>query len=110
VGETQSVKSAVQIPSGAEPPFDVFVNGVRQAPGRDYEIQGNRLVFSKHLEKEGKLGFWRWLSMALSIAGFYGKNDSVDLHYNLHGKRQVAVGLDIELLDSDDDADRPDTR
>jgi hypothetical protein len=104
------VRSVVQIPRGAEPPFDVFVNGVQQKPGEDYVVDGSRLVFSKHLEKEGKLGFWRWLSMALSIAGFYGKNDSVDLHYTLHGQRQVAVGLDIELLDSDDDADRPDTR
>jgi hypothetical protein len=94
------VTSVVRIPRGAEPPFDVYVNGVRQTPGTDYEIQGDKLVFSKHLEKEGKLGFWRWLSMALSIAGFYGKNDSVDVHYTLHGKRQVAVGLDIELLDS----------
>lgn len=110
MGEADSVKSAVRIPTGAEPPFDVFVNGVRQKPGDDYQIEGGRLLFSKHLEKEGKLGFWRWLSMALSIAGFYGKNDSVDLHYNLHGKRQVAVGLDIELLDSEGDADRPDTR
>ena len=103
-------KSVVRIPRGAEPPFDVFVNGVQQRPGEDYELQGDRLVFAKHLEKEGKLGFWRWLSMALSIAGSYGRNDSVDLHYNLHGKRQVAVGLDIELLDSDDDADRTDPR
>jgi hypothetical protein len=109
VGEARSVKSAVRIPRGAEPPFDVFVNGVQQTQGTDYVIEGDRLVFSKHLEKEGKLGFWRWLSMALSIAGFYGKNDSVDVHYNLAGQRQVAVGLDIELLDSDDDADRPDT-
>jgi hypothetical protein len=104
------VKSAVRIPEGAEPPIEVFVNGVAQKPGVDYVIEGNRLVFSKHLEKEGKLGFWRWLSMALSIAGSYGKNDSVDVHYNLHGRRQVAVGLDIELLDSEDDEDRPDTR
>jgi hypothetical protein len=110
VGKAQGVKSVVQIPRGAEPPFEVFVNGVPQKPGEDYDVEGRRLVFSKHLEKEGKLGFWRWLSMALSIAGFYGKNDSVDLHYTLHGKRQVAVGLDIELLDSQDDADRPDTR
>jgi hypothetical protein len=110
VGEAQGVKSAVRIPRGAEPPFDVFVNGVEQKPGEDYVVEGDRLVFFKHLEKEGKLGFWRWLSMALSIAGFYGKNDSVDVHYNLHGKRQVAVGLDIELLDSDDHADRPDPR
>lgn len=104
------MKSAVRIPEGAEPPIEVFVNGVAQKPGDDYVIEGNRLVFSKHLEKEGKLGFWRWLSMALSIAGSYGKNDSVDVHYNLHGRRQVAVGLDIELLDSEDDEDRPDTR
>jgi hypothetical protein len=86
------------------------VNGVQQKPGVDYEVRGDRLVFAQHLEKEGKLGFWRWLSMALSIAGFYGKNDSVDVHYTLHGTRQVAVGLDIELLDSEGDADRADTR
>jgi hypothetical protein len=104
------MKSAVRIPRGAEPPFDVFVNGVQQAQGSDYRVDGELLVFSKHLEKEGKLGFWRWLSMALSIAGFYGKDDSVDVHYSLHGKRQVAVGLDIELLDSVDDADRSDPR
>jgi hypothetical protein len=99
------VRSAVQIPRGAEPPYDVYVNGVQQQPGRDYEIEGGRLLFNKHLQKEGKLGFWRWLSMALSIAGSYGRNDSVDLHYSLHGKRQVAVGLDIELLDSEGNAD-----
>jgi hypothetical protein len=111
VGEACFVtRSAVNLPRGAEPPYDVFVNGVPQKPGADYVIEGGRLIFPKHLEKEGKLGFWRWLSMALSIAGFYGKNDSVDVHYNLHGRRQVAVGLDIELLDSDDDADRTDPR
>ena len=99
------MKSAVRIPRGAEPPFEVFVNGVQQSPGVDYVVEGDRLVFSKHLEKEGKLGFWRWLSMALSIAGSYGRNDSVDLHYTMHGRRQVAVGLDIELLDSEGHAD-----
>ena len=104
------MKSIVQLPAGAEPPIDVFVNGVKQTPREDYVVEGDRLVFSKHLQKEGKLGFWRWLSMALSIAGSYGRNDSVDVHYNLHGKRQVAVGLDIELLDSESHADRADTR
>jgi hypothetical protein len=104
------VKSAVKLPPGAEPPFDVFVNGVQQRQGEDFVVEGDRLVFAKHLEKEGKLGFWRWLSMALSIAGSYGRNDSVDVHYNLNGRRQVAVGLDIELLDSEGNADRPDTR
>jgi hypothetical protein len=98
------MRSRVRLPRGAEPPFDVFVNGVEQEPGRDYSVAGEWLVFSKTLVKEGKLGFWRWLSMALSIAGSYGRNDSVDVHYTLGGRRQVAVGLDIEPLNSDDDA------
>ena len=96
------------MPRGAEPPYDVFVNGVEQKEGDDYVIKGEHLIFDRSLQKEGKLGFWRWLSMALSIAGFYGKNDSVDLHYTLGGKRQVAVGLDIESLNSSVHADRPD--
>jgi hypothetical protein len=99
------VKSAVKIPPGAEPPIEVYLNGVPQKAGVDYEIEGGRLIFPRHLQKEGKLGFWRWLSMALSVAGSYGKDDSVDVHYTLHGRRQVAVGLDIELLDFDDHAD-----
>ncbi|MEA2242889.1 MAG: hypothetical protein QOD24_2445 [Solirubrobacteraceae bacterium] len=104
------MSSGVKMPRGAEPPYDVFVNGVEQKPGDDYVVEGDRLVFSRSLEKEGKLGFWRWLSMALSIAGSYGRNDSVDLHYTLGGRRQVAVGLDIEPLNSPDDANRSDPR
>jgi hypothetical protein len=104
------MSSAVKMPRGAEPPYDVFVNGVEQKPGDDYVVDGDRLVFSRKLEKEGKLGFWRWLSMALSIAGFYGRDDSVDLHYTLGGRRQVAVGLDIEPLNSPDHANRTDPR
>ena len=100
----------VRLPRGAEPPYEVYLNGVPQAQGKDYELRGDLLVFERDLKKEGKLGFWRWLSMALSIAGFYGKNDSVDVHYSLQGQRQVAVGLDIELLDSEDDANRADSR
>jgi hypothetical protein len=102
------VNSAVKLPRGAEPPYAVFVSGVEQKPGQDYVVEGDRLVFSKSLVKEGKLGFWRWLSMALAIAGSYGRDDSVDVHYTLGGRRQVAVGLDIEPLNSVDDADRPD--
>lgn len=105
-----SEQSVVRLPHGAEPPFEVYVNGVEQTPGNDYEVRGNSLVFNRHLQKEGKLGFWRWLSMALSIAGSYGRNDSVDVRYTLAGTRQIAVGLDIEAPNLADDADRPDHR
>lgn len=105
-----SEQSVVRLPHGAEPPYEVYVNGVEQAAGNDYEVRGDRLVFNRHLQKEGKLGFWRWLSMALSIAGSYGRNDSVDVRYSLAGTRQIAVGLEIEAPNLAGDADRPDHR
>jgi hypothetical protein len=85
----------VPLPPGAEPPYRVFVNGVPQEEGRDYELEGRALSFDRPLAKEGRLGFWRWLLMFLSIAGTYRKNDSVDVQYRLHGRERVATGLDI---------------
>jgi hypothetical protein len=85
----------VPLPRGAEPPYRVFVNGVPQEEGRDYVVEGGELLFEKPLAKEGKLGFWRWLLMFLSIAGTYRKNDSVDVQYRMGGRQRVAVGLDI---------------
>ena len=86
----------VKLPDGAEPPFSVFVNGVRQAEGIDYTVQKGHLVFTRPLAKEGRLGFWRWLLMFLSIAGTYRRNDSVDVQYTQQGQTRVATGLDIE--------------
>jgi len=99
----------VPLPAGAEPPIRVFVNGVPQEEGRDYTLIGDELHFDRPLEKE-RLSKGRWTAMFFGLWGSYGKNDSVDVHYTMHGRRQVAVGLDIELLDSEGDADRPDTR
>jgi hypothetical protein len=86
----------VKLPADAEPPFNVFVNGVRQAEGTDYTVLKGHLVFSKPLAKEGRLGFWRWLLMFLAIAGTYRRNDSVDVQYEVRGQVRVATGLDIE--------------
>jgi hypothetical protein len=86
----------VKLPADAQPPFNVFVNGVQQAEGTDYTVQKGHLVFTKPLAKEGKLGFWRWLSMFLSIAGTYRRNDSVDVQYEVQGVTKVATGLEIQ--------------
>jgi hypothetical protein len=86
----------VKLPDDAQPPLDVFVNGVRQAEGADYEVQKGHLVFAKPLAKEGRLGFWRWLLMFLSIAGTYRRNDSVDVQYEAQGATRVATGLEIQ--------------
>ncbi|HEY6781131.1 MAG TPA: hypothetical protein VI111_09260 [Thermoleophilaceae bacterium] len=84
----------VTLPRGAEPPYRVFVNAVQQREGKDYAIEGDQLVFSKALEKE-RVGVGRWTAMFFGLWGYYGKNDSVDVHYHLGGKQLVATSLDI---------------
>ena len=84
----------VRLPSGAEPPYRVFVNGVRQGEGRDYEVVGQELHFSKPLEKE-KLGIGRWTAIFLGLFGSYGKDDQVDVQYQLGGRTAHATGLEI---------------
>lgn len=61
------------------PPFDVYVNGVAQRAGLDYLVQGSTLLLSEALAGEGRLGFWRWASLWLGVAGTYRKNDKVDV-------------------------------
>jgi hypothetical protein len=87
--------SRVELPQGLPDGFEVYLNGVRQAEGRDYRLVGSELVFARPLEREGRLGFWRWLSLFLGIAGTYRQNDSVDVVYETGGRRHVASGLAI---------------
>jgi hypothetical protein len=47
------------------------------------------LVFRRELAEEGRLGFWRWLSLFLGVAGTYRKNDTVDVVYTQDGRRSV---------------------
>jgi hypothetical protein len=83
----------VRLPAGAGGEFEVFVNGVRQEAGHDYTVVGDELVFERRLAKEGRLGFWRWLSLLLGVAGTYRQNDSVDVVYERGGRRVVETGL-----------------
>ena len=84
----------VPLPRGAEPPYRVFVNGVPQREGADYELRGRELRFRKPLEKE-RIGLGRWTAMFLGLFGSYGRNDSVDVQYRLAGRETVATGLEI---------------
>jgi hypothetical protein len=82
-------RSQVELPAHVEGAFEVFVNGVPQARGVDYEQLGRTLVFGGELSQEGKLGFWRWLSLFFGVAGTYRKNDTVDIVYTRNGRRTV---------------------
>jgi hypothetical protein len=84
----------VKLPTGAQPPIRVFVNGVPQQEGKDYRLAGNELVFDRPLEKE-RLSKSRWTAMFFGLWGSYGKNDSVDVQYRSRGRDVVATGLDI---------------
>ena len=84
----------VPLPDGAHPPIRVFVNGVPQQPGKDYEVVANHLVFERPLEKE-RLSKGKWAAIFFGLWGYYGKNDSVDVHYRVGGRDAVATGLEI---------------
>src|ERR671932_1186798 len=83
-------RSRVELPSGVGDRYEVYVNGVKQEPGRDFDRIGETLVFRRALAQEGRLGPIRWLSMLLGIAGTYRKHETVDVIYEVGGRRNVA--------------------
>jgi hypothetical protein len=95
---TKALRSGtrVALPSAVERPFEVYVNGVVQHEGTDFRVEGDGLVFSRELHQEGKLGFWRWVSITFGVAGTYRKNDLVDVTYERDGRRSVASALPVE--------------
>ena len=88
-------RAIVTLPPGVTDSFEVFINGVPQQRGRDYLVEGRQLVFERELAQEQKLGFGRWLSMVLGIAGSYSRNDTVDVTFPFEGRRVASSGLPI---------------
>ena len=101
-------RTRIELPPYVRRPFEVFVNGVPQQEGTDFEIVGSSLVFSRSLAREGSLGFWRWARMALGIAGTYRKNDSIDVVFTLDGRRRVATLAPPEPVEGAEGAGRAD--
>jgi hypothetical protein len=90
-----AVGRRVKLPRGAEPPFVVFINGVEQALGADYEIRDSEVAFTRPILKEKKLGGIRWLSMLVGVAGTYRKHETVDLQFTRRGKIELVSDLPI---------------
>jgi hypothetical protein len=96
---TRALRSGtrVRLPAGVERPTEVYVNGVAQQPGADFRVVDGVLHFSRELQQEGRLGFWRWASIVFGIAGTYRRNDVVDVIYeSSSGVRTVASALPVE--------------
>ena len=87
----------MQLPPAVRPPFEVFVNGVPQQEGVDYDLApgARALLFRRELVQEGRLGFWRWFLGAWGI-GTYRRNDEVDVRYVRDGRTLVAQGFSVE--------------
>jgi hypothetical protein len=88
-------QTRVRLPRGAEGPFEVWVNGVAQQEGEDYDVERDTLLFHRRLAEEGRLGFWRWTSIFLGLIGTYRQNDSVDVRYRSGGQEHLATGVEI---------------
>jgi hypothetical protein len=84
-------RSRVHLPTGVGDSYEVYVNGIRQEPGLDFDRLGDELVFRRVLAQEGRLGPIRWLSMLLGVAGTYRKHEAVDVIYEAGGRRTVAT-------------------
>jgi hypothetical protein len=92
-------RSRVDLPPHVPDTFQVFVNGVEQTRGTDYEVHGRSLVFPRPIAQEGRLGFWRWAGMWLGVVGSYRKHETVDVVYDAGGRRRVETGLRPKAYD-----------
>ena len=91
--------STVRLPAGVGLDYEVYVNGVRQQEGTDYDTDGRRLVFTRALRKD-RISGWRWLLGAWGV-GTYRQDDTVDVRYELEGEPKVAHALEIAHSDTD---------
>lgn len=94
-------RTRVDLPTAVPSRFEVFVNGVPQRRDVDYRVVGRALLFERDLVREGKLGFWRWFSIVMGVAGTYRQNDTIDVVYEANGRRQVITDLEPRRADAD---------
>jgi hypothetical protein len=83
-------RTRIELPAGVQRPFEVFVNGVAQSEGTDFEVIGSSLLFDRAFVRERKLPLWRWALLFLGFWSSYRHHDTIDLVYTLNGRRAVA--------------------
>jgi hypothetical protein len=88
-------RSIVKLPDTVRAPYQVFLNGVPQREGVDYQVKGRTLMFDRELRKD-RISKKRWLLGAWGV-GTYKQDDSVDVRYEAaDGSPRLAEGLEIE--------------
>lgn len=84
----------VRLPQGAVEPLIVFINGVTQIPGEDYNVEGSEIVFTRQIVKE-EIGMSRWLAMYLGFFGTYRKDETIDVQFTREGRSELASDLEV---------------
>jgi hypothetical protein len=85
--------SRVPLPPEVEPPFEVYVNGLPQAEGTDFVVDGRELVFATRLTPPA-----RDTARSLFRGFFFGRykpEHVVDVAYQAGGRGRVVSGLPI---------------
>ncbi|HVQ58046.1 MAG TPA: hypothetical protein VMS60_03975 [Solirubrobacterales bacterium] len=85
----------VKLPGGAEAPYVVFINGVEQREGSDYEVRAGEIVFTRQIVKE-QVGKGRWLAMYLGLFGTYRKDETIDLQFQRGDKTELVSDLPVQ--------------
>ena len=85
----------LKLPAGAEAPYAVFINGIEQREGVDYELRAGEIVFTREIVKE-KVGTGHWLAMYLGLFGTYRKNETIDLQFHRAGKVELVSDLPVQ--------------
>jgi len=89
--------SRVPLPPEVEPPFEVYVNGLPQVEGMDFELDGRELVFARELTAPA-----RDTARSLVRGFFFGRyrpEHVVDVAYQAGGRGHVVSGLPIQPPD-----------
>jgi hypothetical protein len=84
----------LKLPANAEAPYVVYINGVQQHEGEDYDVRAGEIVFAREIVKE-KVGTGRWLAMYLGLFGTYRKNETIDLQFQRGGKTELRSDLPV---------------
>jgi hypothetical protein len=86
--------SRVLLPDGVSRPFQVYVNGVEQTEGADFEVRGEWIEFARELvppRQESARSVFRGF-----FFGRYRTEHVVDLACHVGGRAHVFSGLRVE--------------
>jgi hypothetical protein len=95
------VGNRVAVPAGAHEPISVYINGVEQTRGEDYDIKDGEIVFREPIYKENlrELNWFRKLGLGLGLFGWYERDESVDIQFQ--SSAGIKLVSDVPILSAE---------